>query len=519
MASKRQLRRIGTPSNSQSHVDLSKCALVSTCCPPYPVDMPYQLNGGQSENLFASKSDTSSESNENQTEQQPMNSHCPLQREVSGYMDHAKNGSLTPRDIGIWVNSWRVNHSYTSSPSSAIISAQGSATHDIKYQPSPIPSTAWSQCGISPMITPIEQPPQTPPCENWQPTSTLNNTTGSGDDKICPPLEWQMESSPDILPLTASTVREVGRTCVNSEHLISGYLMSPATADCPERTEAEFYPYYDQNMSYPSIPYVGPQSHPWTAIPYPTVTSIPTQYPSSPWDANNDSYSNGYGFYCGPNSPFSSAVSSTATPDGPDLPLTTKNPETLVTAENDMYLDGTDLESTSEGYSRASSNADTDADGRYTPTGGEDEQAKNRACRSYSQRNDERDAFLIECKLAGMSYKEIKAKGKFTVAESTLRGRFRSLTKRKELRVRKPGWQDSDLKLLCEAVKRFAEPQSVSVIGDELPPPKISWKQVGEYIWKKGGSYHFGNATCKKKWAELQRNHAYVQKASLNQSF
>lgn len=445
MASKRQLRRIGAPSNGHSHAGLSKCALVSNC-PPYPVDMPYQMNEGQNETFYASNSDTLSESNENQTEQQLMNTHCPLQREeVSGYMDQAKTGSLSSRDIGIWVNSWRVNHSYTSSPSSAITSVQGSTTHDIKYQSTPVSSTPWSQCGISPMTMPIEQPPQTPPCENWQPTSTLNSTTGSGDDKTHAPFEWQMKSSPNILPLTASTVREVGRMCVDSENLVSGYLMSPATAECPERTEAEFHPYYVQNVSYPSIPYdVGSLPHPWTNIPYPTITSIPTQYPSSPWDATNDSYSNDYGFYCGPSSPFSSAVSSTATPD---LPLTTKKIETLATAENDTYLDGADLESTSEGYSRASSNADTDADGQYTPTGGEDEQAKIRVCRSYSQRNDERDAFLIECKLAGMSYKEIKAKGKFTVAESTLRGRFRSLTKRKELRVRKPGWQDSDVSI------------------------------------------------------------------------
>lgn len=32
---------------------------------------------------------------------------------------------------------------------------------------------------------------------------------------------------------------------------------------------------------------------------------------------------------------------------------------------------------------------------------------------------------------------------------------------------------------------------------------KISWKRVGEYIIKNGGSYHFGNSTCKKKWAQL----------------
>jgi hypothetical protein len=32
---------------------------------------------------------------------------------------------------------------------------------------------------------------------------------------------------------------------------------------------------------------------------------------------------------------------------------------------------------------------------------------------------------------------------------------------------------------------------------------KVSWKQIGEYIVERGGSYHFGNSTCKKKWAEI----------------
>jgi hypothetical protein len=34
--------------------------------------------------------------------------------------------------------------------------------------------------------------------------------------------------------------------------------------------------------------------------------------------------------------------------------------------------------------------------------------------------------------------------------------------------------------------------------------PKIPWKRVADYIWHHGGSYHFGNATCKKKWWEVQ---------------
>ena len=67
----------------------------------------------------------------------------------------------------------------------------------------------------------------------------------------------------------------------------------------------------------------------------------------------------------------------------------------------------------------------------------------NKAC--AKSRNRLRDEFLVRSKLAGMSYKEIRTKGNFTEAESTLRGRFRTLTKRKEQRVRKPQWQERDV--------------------------------------------------------------------------
>ena len=61
-----------------------------------------------------------------------------------------------------------------------------------------------------------------------------------------------------------------------------------------------------------------------------------------------------------------------------------------------------------------------------------------------SLRSDQ-DHFLVISKLSGMSYKEIKVKGRFKEAESTLRGRFRTLTKSKESRVRKPHWHDKDV--------------------------------------------------------------------------
>ena len=55
------------------------------------------------------------------------------------------------------------------------------------------------------------------------------------------------------------------------------------------------------------------------------------------------------------------------------------------------------------------------------------------------------DDFLVKSKLAGMSYKDIRRRGNFVEAESTLRGRFRTLTKHKAARVRKPEWTDNDV--------------------------------------------------------------------------
>jgi hypothetical protein len=65
-----------------------------------------------------------------------------------------------------------------------------------------------------------------------------------------------------------------------------------------------------------------------------------------------------------------------------------------------------------------------------------------------SQRKDAKDALLIEWKEQGMSYKDIKAQGGFEEAESTLRGRYRTLTKPKEERVRRPEWGERDVSLL-----------------------------------------------------------------------
>ncbi|KAI1115124.1 hypothetical protein F5Y14DRAFT_147017 [Nemania sp. NC0429] len=108
---------------------------------------------------------------------------------------------------------------------------------------------------------------------------------------------------------------------------------------------------------------------------------------------------------------------------------------------------------------------------------------------------DAKNRYLVESKLAGMTYREIRLQGGFTEAESTLRGRFRTLTKSKDQRVRKPEWQEKDIRLLKKAVRKLAKGDSTSA--------KVPWKQVATYIYEHDGSYHFGNATCRKKWDEL----------------
>ena len=68
-----------------------------------------------------------------------------------------------------------------------------------------------------------------------------------------------------------------------------------------------------------------------------------------------------------------------------------------------------------------------------------------------------KNALLIEYKR--LSYKDIKRMGNFREAESTLRGRFRTLTKSKDQRVRKPQWQERDVSFL-------------------YPPPHMAWQIV-----------------------------------------
>ncbi|KAL7792448.1 hypothetical protein V8C37DRAFT_416347 [Trichoderma ceciliae] len=108
-----------------------------------------------------------------------------------------------------------------------------------------------------------------------------------------------------------------------------------------------------------------------------------------------------------------------------------------------------------------------------------------------------KDRFLVQSRLQGVSYKEIKQRGSFTEAESTLRGRFRTLTKKKEDRVRDPKWTDIDIQLLKEAVQVLGH-------GQHPDTAKISWMAVSSYILDHGGTYKFGYSTCHRRWAHLE---------------
>lgn len=57
----------------------------------------------------------------------------------------------------------------------------------------------------------------------------------------------------------------------------------------------------------------------------------------------------------------------------------------------------------------------------------------------------EEDKILLEGKQNGLTYKEIRKKMRTRVAESTLRGRYRSLTKERKDRVRRPIWTAKDV--------------------------------------------------------------------------
>ncbi|KAL6712385.1 hypothetical protein ACN47E_000262 [Coniothyrium glycines] len=130
-------------------------------------------------------------------------------------------------------------------------------------------------------------------------------------------------------------------------------------------------------------------------------------------------------------------------------------------------------------------------------------------CAGTQSQRQTNDRILLNGKARGLTYKEIRKDmiGE-APAESTLRGRYRSLTKERRDRVRKPVWTPRDVQLLERRValefdridNTISNPRSLSVKQRLV---KVPWKKVAEHIASNGGSYHFGNSTCKRKWLEL----------------
>ncbi len=64
---------------------------------------------------------------------------------------------------------------------------------------------------------------------------------------------------------------------------------------------------------------------------------------------------------------------------------------------------------------------------------------------SETEDREHRDDLLLKLREKGYPYRYIKRYGRFKEAESTLRGRYRSLTKDKGERVRRPQWETKDV--------------------------------------------------------------------------
>lgn len=75
----------------------------------------------------------------------------------------------------------------------------------------------------------------------------------------------------------------------------------------------------------------------------------------------------------------------------------------------------------------------------------ESQSPQSSAFSAEAMQRSKQDEYLVQAKQKGMTYKDIKREGNFKEAESTLRGRYRTLTKPKTARVRKPEWKPSDV--------------------------------------------------------------------------
>ncbi|KAK4507010.1 hypothetical protein PRZ48_000744 [Zasmidium cellare] len=137
--------------------------------------------------------------------------------------------------------------------------------------------------------------------------------------------------------------------------------------------------------------------------------------------------------------------------------------------------------------------SDTESDSEHSS----ELEASDRAVSEATHRR-ERDRYLLKMREKGYSYREIKRRGRFTEAESTLRGRVRVMTKHKSERVRKPVWKANDVRLLHDAIDIFVDSESARDNHGRIP-----WKKISDWMKENGSSYTFAGATCARKWKAL----------------
>ncbi|KAI7237128.1 hypothetical protein KC330_g3362 [Hortaea werneckii] len=125
--------------------------------------------------------------------------------------------------------------------------------------------------------------------------------------------------------------------------------------------------------------------------------------------------------------------------------------------------------------------------------------SRSNASMDSAARHKWEDELLFREWKKGTPYRRIKAIGRFKVAESTLRGRIRTMTKDKSERVRRPEWTSEDEVLLRQAVAHFSHEIPVKARASR----KLPWLKIAKWIKDNGGSYQFASAACSKKWDNM----------------
>ncbi|RMY77424.1 hypothetical protein D0863_01326 [Hortaea werneckii] len=163
--------------------------------------------------------------------------------------------------------------------------------------------------------------------------------------------------------------------------------------------------------------------------------------------------------------------------------------------ENELFDSG---ESTRNAQFVELPDAPASEDGNSSDTADTSSSRSNSSMDSAARHKWEDELLFREWK-KGTPYRRIKAIGKFKVAESTLRGRIRTMTKDKSERVRRPEWTAEDEVLLRQAVAHYSREIPVKARASR----KLPWLKIAKWIKGNGGSYQFASAACSKKWDNL----------------